>query len=82
MTNLYNLLGAKLTKQEVLDRKDIGTDAVTGLLLFCWQIKRHLDLLHFSARNICDFRNLSEGKNFLSKILNQNTKIITKELNF
>lgn len=28
------------------------------MLLHCWQLKRHLDLLYFSAQRVCHFRPL------------------------
>jgi len=76
------LIGAKLTKDEVLDRKDIGTDAVQGLLLFCWQIKRHLDLLYFSAQRICDFRKLNEEEENDLIVMRRNANVLEFFQNF
>ncbi|KAI1289178.1 hypothetical protein HDE_08565 [Halotydeus destructor] len=50
------LIGANLAKDDILDGTEIGTKAVNGLLLCPWQIKRHLDVLHFAAQRACMWR--------------------------
>lgn len=50
------LMGQNLTKDDTLDKNELGTKAVNGLLLIPWQIKRHLDVLHFAAQRVCTWR--------------------------
>ena len=50
------LMGQHLTKDDVIDKRELGTKAVNGLLLMPWQIKRHLDVLHFAAQRVCMWR--------------------------
>lgn len=57
------LMGQNLTKDDVIDRRELGTKAVNGLLLIPWQIKRHLDVLHYSAQRVCAFRPPTKSEN-------------------
>lgn len=50
------LMGQNLTKDDIIDKRELGTKAVNGLLLIPWQIKRHLDVLHFAAQRVCMWR--------------------------
>ncbi|XP_054156746.1 uncharacterized protein LOC128955130 [Oppia nitens] len=49
----FYLIGEALVKESRIDRNDLTTKTVNGLLLIPWQIKRHLDVLHFVAQRIC-----------------------------
>uniref|UniRef100_T1K3B2 XK-related protein n=1 Tax=Tetranychus urticae TaxID=32264 RepID=T1K3B2_TETUR len=50
------LIGANLSKDDVVDKKEVSTRTVNGILLIPWQIKRHLDVLHFTAQRVCNWR--------------------------
>lgn len=62
------LIGEHLTRTNTPDSNEIGTKLINGLLLFPWQIKRHLDVLHFAAQRVCQWRspNNFEKSNFQS----------------
>lgn len=76
------LVGSNLVRDDVLNKSEIGTKAVNGLLLFFWQIKRHLDMLHFSAQRICHFRPLKEEEDETMKELKRNADVLEFFENF
>lgn len=50
------LVGEHLTRSPTVDAKEVGTKMINGFLLFPWQIKRYLDVLHFAAQRVCLWR--------------------------
>ena len=50
--------------------------------MFCWQIKRHLDLLYFSAQRICDFRKLNEDEENDLILMKRNANVLEFFQNF
>ncbi|XP_003744920.1 uncharacterized protein LOC100904189 [Galendromus occidentalis] len=63
---VYETLRSVLSEHSL---RDILTKMVKGLLLIPWQIKAHIDLLHFAAAQACSWRPLeTKEKQYLSKI--------------
>lgn len=56
------LIGSNLAKDDVLDSAEISTKALNGVLLILWQIKRHLDVLHFTAQRVCQWRSAKSAE--------------------
>lgn len=52
------------------------------MLLVCWQLKRHLDMLHFSAQRICHFRPASFDEDETLKGLKRNADVLEFFENF
>ena len=70
------LIGSNLAKDDVLDKSEIGTKTVNGLLLIPWQIKRHLDLLHFAAQRVCEWRAPNGSEEEVVQTLKRNAEIL------
>jgi len=50
------LIGANLSKDDIVSHREVSTRTINGFLLVPWQIKRHLDLLHFASLRVCQWR--------------------------
>lgn len=65
------LVALYVKQQQEIERKEVGTRIVHGLLLVPWQIKGRVEVLHFSAQRICQRRKLTpdetEEKSFLER---------------
>jgi hypothetical protein len=68
--------GSNLVRDNVLKKSDIGTKMVNGFLLYCWQIKRHLDLLYFSAQRACHFRPLKPEEQEFKQNLKRDADVL------
>ena len=70
------LMGQNLTKDDILDTNELGTKAVNGLLLIPWQIKRHLDVLHFAAQRVCQWRQPTKDEQQDLQTIQRNAEIL------
>lgn len=70
------LMGQNLIKDDVIDKRELGTKAVNGLLLMPWQIKRHLDVLHYSAQRVCAWRAPSTQETHELHAMQRNAEIL------
>lgn len=70
------LIGSNLAKDDVLNKSEIGTKTVNGLLLIPWQIKRHLDVLHFAAQRVCEWRSPDKPEEEVLQTLKRNAEIL------
>ncbi|XP_074602121.1 uncharacterized protein LOC141855843 [Brevipalpus obovatus] len=70
------LVGANLAKEDIIDKKEVGTRTVNGILLIPWQIKRHLDVLYFAAQRVCFCRPPNEAENQEIKNLQMSAEVL------
>ncbi|RWS25882.1 hypothetical protein B4U80_04274 [Leptotrombidium deliense] len=70
------LTGANLAKDDIINKSEISTRAVNGVLLVPWQIKRHLDVLHYTAQKACQWRTPVEQEKEDIKTLERNAEIL------
>lgn len=70
------LIGSNFAKDDILDTAEIGTKTVNGFLLFPWQIKRHLDVLHFAAQRVCQWRSANEEEKDNVEAMKRNAEIL------
>ncbi|RWS10159.1 hypothetical protein B4U79_12785 [Dinothrombium tinctorium] len=72
----FYLIGAHLAKDDIIDKVDVSTRTVNGLLLIPWQIKRHLDMLYFTAQRACQWRKPAKEEREEIKSLERNAEIL------
>ena len=70
------LMGQHLTKEDEVDVRELGTKAVNGLLLMPWQIKRHLDVLHYAAQRVCVWRSPTKQETQELQTMKRNAEIL------
>lgn len=80
--NNFFLLGANLVKDDVVSKSQISAKTVNGFLLFCWQMKRHLDVLHYTTQRICTFRIPDFSENYTLNNLQRNAEVLEFFENF
>ena len=56
----FYLIGEHFVRSASVDSSEICTKFINGLLLFPWQIKRHLDVLHYAVQRVCQWRSPTE----------------------
>lgn len=61
---------------------DILTKMFSGLLLIPWQIKAHLDLIHFAAKRVCSWRRLEPREAQYLSELKQEASVLEFFVNF
>lgn len=71
---------AYLVADSILDRStpasDICTKLVNGLLLVPWQIKGHVEVLHFAAQRVCSCISPSKGEMVRLRTLKRETFVL------
>ncbi|XP_077525545.1 uncharacterized protein LOC144136794 [Amblyomma americanum] len=71
---------AYLVADSILDRStpasDICTKLVNGLLLVPWQIKGHVEVLHFAAQRVCSCLSPSKGEMVRLRTLKRETFVL------
>lgn len=70
------LVGSNLAKDDILDKTEISTKTVNGILLIPWQIKRHLDGLHFAAQRVCEWRRAEPHEEADMNAMQRNAEIL------
>ncbi|RWS10161.1 hypothetical protein B4U79_12784 [Dinothrombium tinctorium] len=64
------------SENDLIQPRDIGTRIVNGFLLIPWQIKRHLDVVHFTAERACEWRTADEEEKTKIKSLKRTSIIL------
>ena len=57
------LIGANLSKDDIVNHREVSTRTINGFLLIPWQIKRHLDMMHFASLRVCQWRKPNNEEN-------------------